>query len=112
MLIPEVSVMSSQSRCYPYEKNIVINALYDTLDALGLSLQSANSMRGTLIVSDAGHIGRMRIALGFGVNSNQTQVDFFPEDSNTNFVETWSPVIMDELAGRMRRIDQIRRGEI
>lgn len=104
--------MSSQSRCFPYEKSIVINALYDTIDALGLSLDSANSMRGTLIVSDAEHIGKMRIALGFGVNANQTQVEFFPEDSNTSFVEIWSSVVLDELAGRMKRIYQHKRGEI
>lgn len=82
--------MESQSRCFPYEKSIVINALYDTIEALGLSLDSSNSTRGTLIVSDAEHIGKMRIALEIGVNMNQTQVEFFFEDSNASFVETES----------------------
>ena len=72
--------MSPKSRCFPYDKNIVINALYDVIDALGLSLDSANSMRGTLIVSDTEHNGKMRIALACGLNANQTQVDFYPED--------------------------------
>ena len=55
--------MTSRRRCFSYEKNIVINALYDTIEALGLSLDSSNSMRGTLIVSDTKHTGKMRIAL-------------------------------------------------
>jgi len=108
----EVSVMSSQSRCFPYEKSIVINALYDTIEALGLSLDSANSMRGTLIVSDAKRMGKMRIALICGANANQTHVKFFPEDSNSNFVDMWSLVILDELTGRMKRVYQNKRGEI
>lgn len=112
MLILEVIVMSSQSRCFPYEKNIVINALYDIIEALGLSLDSANSMRGTLIVSDAEHIEKMRIALGCDANANQTHVEFFPEDSNASFVNMWSLVILDELTGRMKRVHQHKRGEI
>jgi hypothetical protein len=38
------------------KKSIVINVAYDTIEALGLKLESSNSMRGTLIVSD----GRIR----------------------------------------------------
>lgn len=113
MLLLEVSDMTLQNRCFHYEKCIVINALYDTVEALGLSLDSSNSMRGTLIVSDAEHIGKMRIALSIGVNANQTQVEFIPaEDSNAIFVEKWSPVILDELAGRIKRLHQFKRGEI
>jgi hypothetical protein len=104
MLIPEVSVMSPKSRCIPYKKNIVINALYDVIDALGLSLDSANSMRGTLIVSDTEHKGKMRIALACGLNANQTQVDFYPENGSVSFTEKWSPVILDEIEGRIRRV--------
>lgn len=104
--------MSSQSRCFPYEKSIVINALYDTIEELGLSLDSANSMRGTLIVSDAERMGKMRIALICGANANQTHVEFFPEDSKANIVDMWSLVILDELTGRMKRVYQHKRGEI
>lgn len=104
--------METQSWCFPYEKSIVINALYDTIEALGLSLDSSNSARGTLIVSDMEHTGKMRIALGFGMNTNQTQVEVFPEDSNASFAKTWGSVVLDELAGRMKRVHQLKGGEI
>jgi hypothetical protein len=32
--------MSVHARCFPYEKSIVINALYDTIEVLGLCLVS------------------------------------------------------------------------
>jgi len=103
--------MASQSQCFPYGKDLGINALYDTIEALGLSIDSPDSMGGTIIVSDAEHIEKMRIALGFGVNANQTRVEVFPEDSNARFAETWAPVILDELAGKMKRMHEPERGE-
>ncbi len=105
MLISEVDKMAQQSQCFPYEKSIVINALYDTIEALGLKLESSNSSRGTLIVSNA-NTGKMRIALGFGANANQTQVDIYPEDGGMSFAEEWGPVVLDEIAGRIRRCIQ------
>ncbi len=96
--------MASQSRCFPYEKSIIINALYDTIEALGLSLDSADSLGGMLSVSDGEHMGKMRIALGFGVGVNQTRVEVFPEDTDGGFAEIWSPVVFDELAGSLKRL--------
>lgn len=109
MLMLEVVVVSSQSRCFPYEKSIVINALYDVIESLGLSLDSANSMRGTLIVSDTEYKVKMRIAINFGADTNQTQVMVFSE---LGFTRSWSPIILDELEGRMKRVYQLKRGEI
>ncbi len=37
---------NTRSRYFPYDKSIVINALYDTIEALGLRLDSSNSARG------------------------------------------------------------------
>lgn len=102
--------MASQSRCFPYEKNIVINALYDTIEALGLSLDSSNSMRGTLIVSDTEHTGKMRIALSFDVGKDQTQVEIFPEDTGINITEVWSTVVLDELSRGMKHLHQLVQG--
>lgn len=96
--------MLSQSQCFPYEKNIVINALYDTIEALGLSLDKANSMRGILIVSNAMQMGKMRIELIFNANTKQTLVEICPENGDVSFAETWSPIIIDELKGNMMRI--------
>ena len=55
--------METQSRCFPYEKSIVINALYDTIESLGLRLDSSDSTRGMLIVSDERQTERMQIHL-------------------------------------------------
>lgn len=96
--------METQSRCFPYDKSIVINALYDTIDALGLCLDSSNSIRGTLIVSDAQHTGRMRIALSAAGNTARTQIDVFPEDSDKDVFDAWNAVILDELSGMIQRL--------
>jgi len=106
--IMEASNMESPSLYFPYEKNIVINALYDTIEALGLSIDNSNSARGTVVVSDAESTGKMRIALDFCAKSNQTQVKFFSWDSNESFVERWSPVVLDELSGRMKWLHQLK----
>ena len=95
--------MESQSRCFPYEKSIVINALYDTIDALGLSLDSANSSRGTLIVSDTRRTGSMRIALSAEGITGGTQVSIYPEVPNKCFFATWHTIIFDELSGTIKR---------
>ena len=95
--------MELQSRCFPYDKSIVINALYDTIEALGLHLDSSNSMRGTLVVSDARQTGNMRIALNAEGGTDRTRVDVFPEDSGGGIAEIWSPIILDELSGTIQR---------
>lgn len=102
--------MTIQRRCFAYEKNIVINALYDTIEALGLSLDSSNSMRGTLIVSDTKHTGRMRIALSFDAGKDQTQVEIYPVDSGIDITEIWGTVILDELSGKMEHLNQLVKG--
>ena len=109
ILIMEVNAMEPQSRCYPYERSIVINALYDTIDALGLSLDSANSERGTLIVSDTKHFGSLRIALSGEGRPVCTQVVIFSHDSDLSLAKMWSPVILDELSGTIQKASHIER---
>ena len=92
-----------QKRCFSYEKSIVINALYDTIDALGLRLDSSNSIRGTLIVSDVQHAGKMRIGLSFNDKTGRTEVGVFPEDKMLGAFNTWNNIILDELAGTIQR---------
>ncbi|MDI9501389.1 MAG: hypothetical protein QM236_11295 [Bacillota bacterium] len=101
--------MPSQSRCFPYEKSVVLNALYDTIEKLGLYLDSANSVRGTLIVSNAEHTARVRIVLGIGTGGGQTKLEVYPEDGDAGFAETWSPIIIDELTGNIMRVYPIER---
>lgn len=99
--------MVTQGRCFPYEKSIVINALYDTIEALGLNLDSSNSVRGTLIVSDARHTGRLRIALEAA--GDQTQITIFPEGSDMSVFDIWNAVILDELSGTIQKAHHIER---
>lgn len=95
--------METQSRYFPYEKSIVINALYDTIEALGLRLDSSDSMSGMLIVSDEQQTGRMRIDLNTAVAETQTQVSIYPESTDGSPSVSWSAVIFDELSATIER---------
>lgn len=91
--------MALCGKCVPYEKSIVINALYDIIDALGLRLINSNSTTGILIVTDANETGEMRVALGVGESKDQTRVQVLAEDIDSDFADAWRPVILDELTG-------------
>ena len=104
--------MEIQSQCFAYEKRIVINALYDTIEALGLRLDSANSASGTLTVSDEQQTKRIRIHLDTAGTEAQTQVSIFSESANGSAFGSWSAVIFDELSATMQKARQIeRRGQ-
>jgi hypothetical protein len=109
ILILEVSNMALYSKSFPYEKSIVINALYDTIDALGLCLMSTNSTPGMLFVTDANLTGIQRLALGLGASTDQTRVEVFAEDTDSEFADTWRSVILDELTGMIKRCVTSRR---
>lgn len=100
--------MKIQGRFYPYEKSIVINALYDTIETLGLCLDSANSVCGVLIVSDALYTGEMRIALSDTLSKRGTQVDIFLENFDGNIGDDWSAVILDELSATIQKACHIK----
>lgn len=103
--------MSPISCSFPYGKSIVTNALYDTIEALGLSLDSADSLRGIFIVSNEGHSGKMRIALTFGTDETRTYLEIRPESTEESFTETWCPVIIDELEGSMKQVHLMERSK-
>ena len=86
-----------------------MNALYDTIEKLGLSLDSANSARGTLMDLRCRY-RRMRIALNFDSGEGQTQLKVYPEDGETGIADACSSVIIDELTGSMKRVYPIERG--
>lgn len=95
--------MAAYSRCFPYEKSIVINALYDTIDALGLCLEGSDSARGTLVVSDARRTGRIRLVLGAAGCAEETRVDLSSEGADGDAWEAWNAVLLDELSGTIER---------
>lgn len=89
--------MQIESGCFSFEKSVVLNALYDTIDRLGFQLDSANSFRGTLIVSERSAAGRIRIALDSSVSGNQTQVSILPQGQDSGFFDQYSKRILEEL---------------
>lgn len=94
--------MITPSRRFPYPKSIVINGLYDTIEALGLRLDSSNSARGTVVVSDAQHAQSMRIALN-DEGPNRTRIEIFFNNDEENSITKWVPVILDNLSGRLQQ---------
>ena len=95
--------METQSRCFPYEKSIVINALYDTIEALGLRLDSSDSKRGMLVISGERQMGRMQIDLDIAATETQTQVSIYPESTDESSSVSWGAVIFDELSATIER---------
>lgn len=104
--------METQSRCFPYEKSIVINALYDTIESLGLRLDRSDSARGMLIVSNPQQTGRMKIHLDATAIETQTLVSILPESADGNPSVSWSAVILDEISATIQKARHIeRRGQ-
>ena len=95
--------MDKNERLYPYEKSIVINAIYDALDAIGFQINKANSGRGTLIVS-AHTVPEMqyRIALTPSLTSEDTSVEVFSlagEDTS----DEWVAALFNEMKAILRK---------
>ena len=73
--------MNKYEKRFPCEKAIALNAVYDALDAIGLHIDSANSGRGTLIVSSqtTPEIS-FRIGLSPSISAEETTVEVFCPD--------------------------------
>ena len=93
-------------RCFPYEKSIVTNALYDTIEKVGLILDSADSTRGTLVISDRRLAGKMRVELRAAVDGEETAVSIFPQGKGGNAYDKWGRLVLGELD---KTIEQARR---
>lgn len=61
------------SRTFAFEKSIVLNAIYDVIDALGLVAEHVNSERGVLIVT-APDKSEMRVMVDTVFPSRETSV--------------------------------------
>lgn len=95
--------MSGNGCLLPYEKAIVLNALYDALDELAFVIDKSNSTRGTLLVSLAkcpqtvGRIAVSPTSLG-----RQTLVEVFPRSDDGEQPE-WATVLFDATQALLRR---------
>ncbi|NLT15930.1 MAG: hypothetical protein GXY05_16520 [Clostridiales bacterium] len=96
--------MDDISRVFPYDRRIMLNVMYDTLDSLGFQIEKANSERGTLIaISPEEPIERVRIACsGVSPYRGDTVVQIFPEhqsDAGKRLAE----VLLEEISATTTR---------
>ena len=82
---------------------------YDTIEALGLRLDSSDSTRGMLIVSDERQTERMRIDLDATVTETQTRVSILPESADGSTSVSWNAIIFDELSATIERARRANR---
>lgn len=96
--------MDGISRVFPYDKRIMLNVLYDTLDTLGFQVEQANSERGTLITISAEEPpGRVRIACSSVLpESGETVVQIYPELAN-DAGNRLAGVLLDEISATVKR---------
>jgi len=95
--------MSEYTREYPYEKTMVLNAIYDAVDTIGFLIDKANSMRGTLIISSASfsRIGG-RVAISSDDTIGHTRVEIFPKCEDTPLLG-WPCALLDETEALLKR---------
>lgn len=95
--------MDKNERLFPCEKSIVINAIYDALDAIGFQIGKANSGRGTLIVSaNAEPEIQYRIALTPNLTSEETAVEVFSL-TGADTSDEWVSALFDEMKAILRK---------
>lgn len=92
------------SHVFPYDKRIMLNVLYDTLDILGFQIEKANSERGTLIAISAAE-PRRRIHIecsGVSPESGETAVQIYPELAD-DAGKRLAGVLLDEISAIVKR---------
>lgn len=95
--------MGKYERLFFCDKAIVLNAIYDALDAIGFSIDSANSGRGTLVVSaQTAPETKYRVALTPSLSAEQTSVEVFGKDEE-NAADDWIAALFDEMKAIMKK---------
>lgn len=95
--------MGVSARSFPYEKPVILNVLYDALDAVDISIDHSNSMRGTLLVSLGGAPeDKMRIAISPSLNEDETLIEIFPESEGFENGELIT-ALFDEMDALIKR---------
>lgn len=89
--------MHTSSRQYPYAKAIVLNAFYDALDALGVSIIQSNSIRGTFLVQWKMEVEKKTsIALSPNLSDDSTRMEVFLPDTSPED-ERWAHALFEEI---------------
>lgn len=94
--------MDEVSSVFPYEKSIILNVLYDTLESMGFKIGHVNSERGT-IIADSTEYPRssIRIACNGIPPENKSIVRIYTNNDNTQ--KRLSDVIIDEIEATIQR---------
>ncbi len=95
--------MSVLQRLYPHEKALVLNAIYDALDVMGMSIAQADSVRGTLLLyPEASREKQLRLMLSPDAKNERTKVEILTADEATDD-EAWANTLLDEIASTIER---------
>lgn len=95
--------MEVVSHAFPYDRSMMLSVLYDTLERLGLTIEQANSERGTVIVQSPGTPGqRIRIACSSLIMEGKTIVQLFCETGNDE-CDYIRRVLLDEMNSTIKR---------
>jgi len=78
---------------FPCDRALVLNAIYDVLDALGLSIAHINSERGIILVRTPEHT-ELRIMVNTVFPSKHTEVEIV---CTQGVPSDWTHIFLDEL---------------
>lgn len=96
--------MSEYTRDYPYNKTMVLNAVYDAVDTINFLIDKANSMRGTLIISSASfpRVGG-RLAISPDDTIGHTRVEIFPKGEEAPLLG-WPCALLYETEALLKQV--------
>ena len=99
--------MGKNEKRFSSEKAVVINAAYDALDSMGITINKSNSSRGTLLVSSSGSptLGG-RIAISPELSKDGTVVEVFPFTDDERQSE-WICAFFDEMQSLLKRLPKV-----
>lgn len=95
------------SQTFDFDKSIMLNVLYDTLEALNLDIEKADSDKGEITISTSKpkrkvhriHISVDPVPLGEG---KKTEI-IASSESDHNEVRDWMAALQDEIQGTLSR---------
>ncbi len=86
-----------------YEREYVLNAIYDVIDSLGISAEHINSERGVIIVK-APESERIRITVERLFPKGNTKIGVISED---NSKQEWISIFFDELKALLKSCEPV-----
>lgn len=95
--------MSVSAKRFPYEKSVVLNILYDALDAIDFNIDRSDSMRGIFLVSlRTAAKDKIRIEISPSLTEETTLVEIFSENES---LESGEPiaVLFDEMDALIKK---------